>query len=130
MATVKIDGDTFRVELSTWDKVWSVHGSFAIPLANVTGASVDKPPSFWESLKLIGTNSPWPFKMAGTFLYHGETVFFDYQRDDNVLVIDLKQGASPYKHLFVHVDDPDTPDAAARRINGALAASASGSPQT
>ncbi len=121
MATVNINGDTLRVELSGWEKLWSVHGSFTIPLENVAGASVEKPPSFWESLKLIGTGSPWPFKMAGTFLYHGETVFFDYQRDDNVLVIDLKPGASSYKHLFVHVDPPDTPTTAAERINAALA---------
>jgi hypothetical protein len=131
MATVNILGDTLNVELSTWDKLWAAHGSFAIPLANITGASVDKPPGFWESLRLIGTGSPWPFKMAGTFLYHGETVFFDYQRDDNVLVIDLRPGASAYKHLFVHVDEPDTPEAAAERINAALAATTgSGAPQT
>ena len=122
MATVNINGDTLRVELSGWDKLWSVHGSFTIPLENVTGASVEKPPGFWESLRLMGTNSPWPFKMAGTFLYHGEMVFFDYQREDNVLVIDLKPGASAYKHLFVHVDPPDTPAAAAERINAALGA--------
>jgi hypothetical protein len=119
MATVRIEGDALRVELSGWDKVWAVHGSFTIPLANIAGASVEKPPGFWESLKLIGTASPWPFKMAGTFLYHGETVFFDYQRDDNVLVIDLQPGVSSYKHLFVHVDPPDTPEAAAQRITEA-----------
>jgi hypothetical protein len=121
MATVRIDGNTLRVELSSWDKLWAVHGSFAIPLENVTGASVEKPPGFFDTLKLIGTGSPWPFKMAGTFLYHGEVVFFDYQRDDGVLVVDLEPGASSYKHLFVHVDQPDTPADAAERINAALA---------
>ncbi|MBV9440882.1 MAG: hypothetical protein JOZ24_12905 [Candidatus Eremiobacteraeota bacterium] len=117
MARIRIADDTLHIELSTWDKVWSVHGSFAIPLANVTGASVDKPPSFWQSLKLLGTNSPWELKMAGTFLYHGETVFFDYQREDAVLVVDLT--GSTYRHLFVHVDLPDTPQQAAARINDA-----------
>jgi hypothetical protein len=123
MATVNIDNHTLNVELSGWDKVWAVHGSFAIPLANVAGASVEKPPSFWEALKLIGTGLPWPLKMAGTFLYHGETVFFDYQRDDNVLVIDLEPGVSAYRHLFVHIDEPDTPQAAAQRVNTALGSS-------
>ncbi|MBV8581214.1 MAG: hypothetical protein JOZ86_11360 [Candidatus Eremiobacteraeota bacterium] len=120
MATVRIDGDTLRIELSNWDKFWAVHGSFAIPLANVADASAEKPPSFWESLKLIGTGSPWPFKLAGTFLYHGETVFFDYQREDAVLVIDLAEGSSPYRHIFVHVDPPDTPQDAAERVRAAL----------
>ena len=120
MAKVTIDGGTLRIELSDWDKLWAVHGSFALPLENVAGASTEKPPSFWESLRLLGTNSPWPFKLAGTFLYHGEVVFFDYQRDDRVLVVDLEPGASSYKHLFVHVDPPDTPADAARRITEAL----------
>ena len=120
MATVRVDGATLRIELSGWDKLLAVHGSFAIPLENVAGAGVAKPPGFFETLKLIGTGSPWPFKMAGTFLYHGETVFFDYQRDDRVVVIDLKPGASSYKHIFVHVDEPDTPEGAAERINAAL----------
>jgi hypothetical protein len=124
MARVSIDGDTLRLELSGWEKLWTVHGSFAIPLENVAGASIDKPPGFWEAMKFVGTENPWPFKMAGTFLYHGEVVFFDYQRDENVLVIDLKPGASSYKHLFVHVDPPDTPEDAARRINEALQRSA------
>src|ERR1035437_10855150 len=79
MASVRIDGDTLHIEFSGWDKLWAVHGSFALPLANVAGATTEKPPSFWEALKIIGTGSIWPFKMAGTFLYHGEVVFFDYQ---------------------------------------------------
>jgi hypothetical protein len=122
MATVRIEDDTLIVELKSWEAVWAVHGSFRIPLDNVAGASVDKPPGFWETLKLMGTGWPWPLKMAGTFLYHGDVVFFDYQRDDNVLVIGLVPGASAYKHVFVHVDPPDTPQAVAERINAALTA--------
>lgn len=122
MATVTIDDENLRVELSGWDKLMAVHGSFTIPIENVAGASLQPPPSFWDSLKLFGTGSIWPLKMAGTFLYHGETVFFDYQREDNVLVIDLADGASAYKHMFVHVDEPDTPAAARDRINAAVGA--------
>jgi hypothetical protein len=122
MATVRIEDRTLHVELQGWDVLWAVHGSFAIPLENVAGATTEKPPGFFESIKLIGTGSiaPLPVKMAGTFLYHGEVVFFDYQSDDRVLVVDLEPGASRYKHLFVHVDEPDTPAAAAARIEAAL----------
>ncbi|GEM_PF-1961507 len=124
MATVRVDGDTLNIELSGWDKLWAVHGSFAIPLENVAGATTEKLPSFWETLKIIGTGSVWPLKMAGTFLYHGEVVFFDYQREEQVLVIDLRAGASSYKHLFVHVDEPDTPADAAQRIAAVLGGAA------
>jgi len=118
MATVRIDDQTLHVELSGADVFWAVRGSFHIPLANVTGAGTAKPPSFWESLKLIGSNLG-SIKMAGTFLYHGDVVFFDYANEDAVLVVDLT--GSRYKHLFVHVDSPDTPEDAARRIQAALA---------
>ncbi|HEX3465908.1 MAG TPA: hypothetical protein VHS78_17810 [Candidatus Elarobacter sp.] len=121
MATVSTEGGSLRIEFTTWEKVLAVHGSFTIPLENVAGASVEKPPGFWDVLKVIGTDSPWPFKMAGTFLYHGEVVFFDYQREDAVLVIDLKPGASNFKHIFVHVDEPDTPADAAARVLAATA---------
>ena len=117
MATVLIDGDTLHVELKGLEVFWAVHGSFHIPLANVTGAGTTKPPSFWESLKLIGTGAG-SLKMAGTFLYHGDVVFFDYAGTEEVLVVDLTGGR--YKHLFVHVDAPDTPEAAAQRIQAAL----------
>jgi hypothetical protein len=122
MATVRIEDRTLHVELHGWDVLWAVHGSFAIPLENVAGATTEKPPGFFESIKLIGTGSIWPLpvKLAGTFLYHGEVVFFDYQAEEQVLVVDLKPGASRYKHLFVHVDEPDTPAEAAARIEAAL----------
>jgi hypothetical protein len=117
MATVRIEDQTLHVELSSADMFWAVRGSFHIPLANITGAGTAKPPSFWESLKLIGSNLG-SIKMAGTFLYHGDVVFFDYSKDDSVLVVDLI--GNNYKHLFVHVDPPDTPEAAAQRIEAAL----------
>jgi hypothetical protein len=119
MATVRIEDRMVCVDLKGADVLWACHGSFRIPLEHVKGAGTTKPPSFWESLKLIGTGAG-RIKMAGTFLYHGEVVFFDYAGDENVLVIDL--GENNYKHLFVHVDAPDTPEAAAARIQDQLAA--------
>jgi hypothetical protein len=119
MAKVRVDGDTLLVELGGMEVFWAVHGSFRIPVASVTGAGTTQPPSFWESLKLIGSNLP-SLLMAGTFLYHGDVVFFDYSGKDEILVVDLT--GSRYKHLFVHVDPPDTPEAAAQRIQAALAA--------
>jgi hypothetical protein len=118
MATVRIQDDMLHVELKGAEVLWAVHGSFHIPLANVTRASTDKPPSFWETLKLIGTGAG-RLKMAGTFLYRGEVCFFDYAGDERVLVLDVTE--SNFKHLFVAVDAPDTAEAAVQRINEALA---------
>lgn len=117
MATVRIEDDTLCIELRGAEVLWACHGSFRIPLAHVKGAGIVKPPSFWESLKIIGTGAG-RLKMAGTFLYHGEVVFFDYSGDENVLVIDLIE--NNYKHVFVHVDAPDTSEAAAARIQARL----------
>jgi hypothetical protein len=119
MARVFVDGTVLRVELSTIDKVFAVHGAFAISLAHVTGASTVKPPAFWESLKIIGTNWPWG-KMAGSYLYHGDAAFFDYHGNEAaILVVDL--ASEGYKHLYVHVDPPSSPQSAAAAINAALA---------
>ena len=122
MATIRTDDDTLHVELRGAEALWAFHGSFAIPLANVRAATTEKPPSFWAALRLFGTGA-YPFKLAGTYLYHGEVVFFDYGREDEVLVIDLAAGASSYKHLFVAITAPDTPSEAAARIEAALAKS-------
>jgi hypothetical protein len=118
MARVFVDGALLHVELSPLDAVFAVHGSFAIPLEHVTGASTVKPPAFWDSLKIIGTNWPWG-KMAGSYLYHGESVFFDYHGNETaILVVDL--ASERYKHLFIHVDPPGTPESAATAIHDAL----------
>jgi hypothetical protein len=122
MARVFVDGGLLHVELSPIDKLFAVHGSFAIPLVHVTGASTAKPPAFWESLKIIGTNWPWG-KMAGSYLYHGESAFFDYHGDEAaILVVEL--ASEGYKHLFIHVDPPGTPESVAASIHEALAGGA------
>jgi hypothetical protein len=118
MATVRIDAGTVHLELGGWEALWAFHGSFAIPLANIANASTDKPPSYFSSIRVLGTGAG-PLLRAGTFLYHGDTVFFDFSHEDRVLVIDLVPGASNYAHLFVHIDGPDTPALAAERINAA-----------
>lgn len=118
VARIWIDDSTLHVELAALDKVFSVHGSFAIPLEHVTGASTAKPPGFFESLKIVGTNWPWG-KMAGSYLYHGDAAFFDYRGNESaVLVVDL--ASERYRHLYVHVDAPDTPEAAVARVRAAL----------
>jgi hypothetical protein len=117
MATISIDDDTLRIELRALEALWSFHGSFSIPLANVTRATTGVPPGLFEAVRLIGTGA-WPLKTAGTFLYHGEIVFCDYGGGDDVLVIDLVENA--YRHLFVSVAAPDTPQLAAARIMAAL----------
>ena len=104
MATLRIEDEMLHVELKGAEALWAVHGSFHIPLASVARAGTDKPPSFWESLKLIGTGAG-RLKMAGTFLYHGEVCFFDYAGDERVLVIDVTD--SNFKHLFVAIDAPE-----------------------
>ena len=115
MATIRIENDTLFVDLGGWEALWALHGSLAIPLADVSGASTTKPPGFFTALRLFGTGAPW-LKLAGTWLYHGEVVFFDFRgNEQNVLVVDVRH--SKYKHLFVHVDDPD---ASAQKINAAL----------
>lgn len=117
MATITIDDDTLRIELRALESLWAFHGSFSVPLANVSGASAQTPPGLFEAVRLAGTGAG-RLKTAGTFLYHGEVVFCDYAGTGEVLAVDLADGA--YRHLFVSVAAPDTPAAAAARILAAL----------
>jgi hypothetical protein len=118
MARVFLSESTLHIELSTLDKVFSVHGSFAIPLAHVAGASTTKPPSFWASLKIIGTNFPFG-KMAGSYFYHGDAAFFDFHgTEESILVVNLTSEA--YKHLYIRIEAPATPEAVATAIRAAL----------
>jgi len=120
MATIRVDGATLHVDLSAWERICAAHGSFAIPLATVAGASDAASPGWWSAWPVIGTHAPF-WMMAGTFLYRGELVFFAFGGGHRMLAIDLVPGTSRYAHLFVRVDYPDTPHAAAARIEEARA---------
>lgn len=115
MARIAIESNTIQLQLSTMDKVWSVHGSLSIPLAHVTLARVEDESGwqhFWR--KVMGTNAPG-LKMAGTFYLPGGLAFLDYADGKNCLVLETQHES--YKFVVAQLDRDQDPDGVAAEIN-------------
>lgn len=118
MARIVIESNNVQVQLSTMDKIWTVHGSLAIPLAHITLARVEDE-NGWDHLwrKIIGTNAPG-LKMAGTFFMPGGMAFLDYADGKNCLVLETQH--ETYKYVIVQPERDQDPDAIAAEINRRL----------
>lgn len=115
MARIAIESNNVQVQLSTMDKVWTLHGSLTIPLAHITLARVEDE-NGWHHLwrKVIGTNAPG-LKMAGSFYLPGGMAFLDYADGKNCLVLETQH--ETYKYVIVQPDRDQDPDAIAAEIN-------------
>ena len=76
-----------------------------IPLADIVGVETnpEQVGKWWHGIKLMGTDVPGLFA-AGTFLYHGELVFWDVRHPDHTIVVSLAHEL--YKKLIVEVAEP------------------------
>lgn len=64
--TITIKENEITVDLSFWEKLWSLHGNFQIPKSNIVSISKGGPHSSWFDLRIPGTFLPGVIK-AGTF---------------------------------------------------------------
>lgn len=87
------------------DKFWSLKSRIEVPLAHITGVTIDPDAArgWWHGLRMPGTNVPGLIT-AGTFYQHGRRVFYDVHDTDNTIVIALNHEA--YDQLVVEVADP------------------------
>jgi hypothetical protein len=118
MAKIAISDGTLTVELSPTDKVWSMHGTFHIPLAHITGAETITE-SGWHFAwnKIIGTNAPG-IKIAGTYFTGDGIVFCDFGSGQNC--VQLSTQHEFYKKLIVELDPDQDHDAIVAQINAAV----------
>lgn len=115
MAKATIDSNVVNIQLSNWDKLWTIHGSLSIPLSHITSARVEDENGWnhaWR--KLVGTGAPG-LKMAGSFFTSGGLAFLDYGDGKNCLVLETQH--ETYKEVIVELDRGDDPDALAAEIN-------------
>jgi hypothetical protein len=105
MVEVSVEGDRVVFEIEGMDKLWSLRSRLEIPLAHVTGveANADQVGRWWHGLKLWGSDVPGLFA-AGTFVYHGELVFWDMRDPARTIIVSLDH--ERYKKLIVEVADP------------------------
>lgn len=120
-ATVVIDGDALRVELSGLSGKLSMKSQVEVPLADVVKARVTTVDDAREGQPLkelwpvVGTWFPGWFKI-GSFGKGDQKQFWHVHNHDRVLVIDLDH--DEYVRLVLEVDDPDS---VANRVNASRA---------
>jgi len=100
---IQDDRAIFRVE--GLHKLWAMRSQLEIPLAHITSVDVNhvQVGEWWHGFKLIGTDV-WGVFAAGTFIYHGELVFWDVRRPENTIIVSLDH--ERYKKLIVEVENP------------------------
>ncbi len=91
-----------RIDLSKFEKVLSVHGSFVIPLDQVEGISTEVPIRNWKDLRAPGIFVPWVIR-AGSYLTGRGKEFWYVTRNKEFLSIELKQGG--YNRIVLGIED-------------------------
>src|SRR5262249_22370811 len=117
MVDISISGDQVSFKVEGLHQLWAFRSELEIPLAHITGVEADPGlvGTWWHGVKLMGTDVPGVFA-AGTFLYHGELVFWDVRHPDRTIIVSLTH--ERYKKLIVEVENPVT---AAAMLRDALA---------
>ena len=117
MAEIEVTDDSLAVHVTGVDRILAFRSRLDIPLAHVVGADVgdEEARAWWHGAHLPGTDIP-RIVTAGTFLHHGELVFWDVRHPDSSVAIHLRH--EEYAKLVVGVDEPR---AAVDRIRAAVA---------
>jgi hypothetical protein len=117
MAEIEVTDDSLTVHVTGVDRVLAFTSRLDIPLAHVVGAELggDGSGSWWHGVRVPGTDIPGVVT-AGSFLQHGELVFWDVHRSEKSVAIQLRH--ERYTSLVVGVEEPE--DAVAR-IRAAVA---------
>src|SRR5580658_4619948 len=104
MVTASVDSTTLHLQIEGMDKLWALKSTLDIPLIHVNGVRVDPPEAhdWWKGMKMAGAQG---FSIvAGTFLYHGNWLFWDVHNRDYTIAIDLHD--ERYMSLIVEVQSP------------------------
>jgi hypothetical protein len=118
MVDVQLNGDRVTFRVHGTHKLWAFRSELDIPLNHVIGVDVDPQQVgvWWHGFKLIGTDVPGLFA-AGTFLYHGELVFWDVRHPEQTIIVSLDH--ERYKKLILEVENPASTSAMLRDAIGA-----------
>jgi hypothetical protein len=106
MATLETTDTELIVEMEGADKLWALRSRLTIPFAHVAGAerAEEEARKWLHGMRVGGTHIPGVIS-AGTFISHGERVFWDVHRPENAIAIQLRD--ERFGHLVIEVSDPD-----------------------
>jgi hypothetical protein len=113
MASVQIDGDTLKINLSLLDRLLAFHGSFEMPLSHVTNAYVSDFEDLELQYNLKGTN--WGLhKSAGIFTNPQGVIFVDVAGQGDCLVVETR--GEQFQRIAVQLADGQDANALAHEI--------------
>src|ERR1051326_5689712 len=107
MVEISINGEQLHLEVQGLDKLWSFRGKLEIPLRPIGGVrpGPEAAGGWWHGIKVMGTNVPGVIT-AGTFIQHGQKVFWDVHDPHKTIIIELHD--ETYADLIIEVDNPET----------------------
>jgi hypothetical protein len=94
-------------------QLWAFRSELVIPLADILGVEFNpaRVGRWWQGVRLMESNVPGLFA-DGTFVYHGELVFWDVEHPEHTIVLSLVH--ERYKKFIIEVPDPEATAAAIR----------------
>ena len=105
---LNITNDNLTIKLDMWEKIFSLHGDFEIPLKNISKAEIKEPEFIWRTFRLPGSYLPGVIK-AGHYWTKGEWEFWlRFGPKNKTMVIHLKQGR--FRRINIGIDtESDVP---------------------
>ena len=105
MARVKIENDQLVINMQGARKFLALKSTLSLPLTNIQEATTcltwkDAPRIFQ---KRVGANIPNTY-FGGTFWQDGDKVFYDLRKQEDAIVITLKD--EDFKHVIIGVENP------------------------
>ncbi len=118
MVNVTVEADQVVFTVEGLDKLWAMRSQLRIPATHIRGVrrGNDVAMGIFDAIKLMGTSVPGLFR-AGTFLQHGDLVFWDVSDRLNAIAVELEH--EHYRQLIIEVAEAD---AAVRTIEAAILA--------
>lgn len=104
MVSITQEDDRFVFEVKGWHKLWALRNQLTIPREHILNAYQD--PGIVEGsrgLRMPGTYIP-SIITAGTFIQNGDMIFWDVSKEENAIIIDLKD--EHFKKLVIEVENP------------------------
>jgi len=99
---IRVTNTEITIELSFWEKVWSLHGNFQIPKSNIVSISKAAPKSSWFDLKIPGTFFPGLIKAGTFFTRRGREFWYVTYTHPYIYTIELTNMS--YKRLVLGTD--------------------------
>ncbi len=98
---IEVRGDLLVIGLTAMEKLWSLHGSFAIPLSHVTRVHHDLPPWSWKELRIPGTSLPGVIKAGSYYTPRGRESWYVTRWKNQPIVLELHD--ERYKRLVLGI---------------------------